>query len=180
MSPRPTIISLDSQPGFTGKSLSPALVVVISDCFTPQAGWPRAKHWWGLTLACTTPETPEPAHPVDSYRPYQSTITKPPPQVTHSRDRLRGHQSPAEVKSCSVEWAPVQLILHSGQSLVVRGHSQSLQLISLGKPSHWPTNSNQNSTRGGCTQPTWRAHLKYPAWVIGEAVPLDSTGHLLH
>ena len=22
-------------------------------------------------------------------------------------------------------------------------------------------------------------HLKYPAWVIGEAVPLDPTGHLL-
>ena len=23
-------------------------------------------------------------------------------------------------------------------------------------------------------------HLKYPAWVIGEAVPLDPTGHLLY
>ena len=42
-------------------------------------------------------------------------------------------------------------------------------------------NSNQGSTtRGGCTQPTQWAHLKYPAWVIGEAVPLDRIGHLLY
>ena len=25
-----------------------------------------------------------------------------------------------------------------------------------------------------------RTHLKYPAWVIGEAMPLDPTGHLLY
>ena len=30
------------------------------------------------------------------------------------------------------------------------------------------------------THPTHRVHLEYPAWVIGEAVPLDPTGHLLH
>ena len=23
-------------------------------------------------------------------------------------------------------------------------------------------------------------HLKYPTWVIGDAIPLDPTGHLLH
>ena len=34
--------------------------------------------------------------------------------------------------------------------------------------------------RGGCTQPTWWAHLEYSAWGIGEAVSLDPTGHLLH
>ena len=48
-------------------------------------------------------------------------------------------------------------------------------------PFHWSTNSNQGSaTRGGYTQPTQRAHLEYPAWVIEEAVLLDITGHLLH
>ena len=42
-------------------------------------------------------------------------------------------------------------------------------------------NSNRGSTtRGGCTQPTQSALLKDPAWVMGEAVPLDPTGHLLH
>ena len=34
--------------------------------------------------------------------------------------------------------------------------------------------SNQGSTATrGCAQPTWLAHLEYPAWVIIEAVPLD-------
>ena len=33
-------------------------------------------------------------------------------------------------------------------------------------------NSNQDSTTiGGHTQSTWRTHLEYPAWVIGEGVP---------
>ena len=42
-------------------------------------------------------------------------------------------------------------------------------------------NSNQGSTTTGrCSQPAWRAHLEYPAWVIGEDVPLDPTGHLLY
>ena len=42
-------------------------------------------------------------------------------------------------------------------------------------------NSNQGSTTtGGCTQPTQWVHLEYPAWVKEEAVPLDSTGHLLY
>ena len=48
-------------------------------------------------------------------------------------------------------------------------------------PSHWLANSNQGSpTKGGCTQPTQRAHLKDPAWEIGKTVSLDPTGHLLH
>ena len=54
--------SLDSQLGFTWKSPSPGQVAAISDCFVVQAGWPQVKHRWGLTLACTTWETPRPAH----------------------------------------------------------------------------------------------------------------------
>ena len=59
--------------------------------------WPWTEHRWRLTLACISQEVPEPAHPVDSYRPCRSTTTQPPPQMTHSRGRLRGHQSPAEL-----------------------------------------------------------------------------------
>ena len=32
----------------------------------------------------------------------------------------------------------------------------------------------------GVHSPTQWAHLKYPAKIIGEAVPLDSSGHLLY
>ena len=32
----------------------------MSDCFVAQAGSPQGKHRWGLTLACTTWETPGP------------------------------------------------------------------------------------------------------------------------
>ena len=67
--------SLDSQLGFAWESPGPAQVAAISDCFIAQAGWPQAEHWWGLTLTCTTWETPEAAHPVDSYRLHQSTTT---------------------------------------------------------------------------------------------------------
>ena len=36
-------------------------------------------------------------------------------------------------------------------------------------------NSNQGSTiTGGCTQPTWWAHIQYPAWAIGGGC---ATGH---
>ena len=59
---------------------------------------------------------------------------------------------------------PYIAIFHGGRRLVDSGHSQSLQLTGLGKSLHWPANSNQGSTtRGGCTQSTWRAHLKFPA-----------------
>ena len=68
----PAAASLDSQLGFAQESPSPAQVAVISDCFIPRAGWPWPKHRWGLTLACTTQETP-----VDSYRPFWSTATLP-------------------------------------------------------------------------------------------------------
>ena len=61
--------SLDSQLGFIWDSPIPAQVAAFSDCFIAQAGWLWAKHRWGVTMACTTQETPGPAHPVDSYRP---------------------------------------------------------------------------------------------------------------
>ena len=50
--------SLDSQLGFTWEPPSPA----VSDCFIAQAGCPQAKQRWGLTLACTAWETPEPTY----------------------------------------------------------------------------------------------------------------------
>ena len=52
--------SLDSQLGFAWESPSPPQVAAISDCFIAQAGWLWAKHKWGLALACTTWETPDP------------------------------------------------------------------------------------------------------------------------
>ena len=77
--------------------------------------------------------------------------------------------------------SPAQLILHRGWSLVASGHSQSLLLTGLGKSHPLIFQCNQGSTtRRGCTQPTRRSHLEYPAWVIGVAVPLDLIGHLLH
>ena len=59
-----------------------------------------------LTSAHTTWETPEPVHLVDSLRPHPSEYHHP---------------------------VLAQLILHRGWRLVVSGHSQSLQLISVGK-----------------------------------------------
>ena len=42
-----------------------------------------------------------------------------------------------------MEWDPIQLVLHGGQRLVVNGHSQSFQLIGLGKS--FPLTSQQQS-----------------------------------
>ena len=69
--------------------------------------------------------TPEPVHPVDSYR-------LPPPQAKHSRDGLWA-PDPCLSKSCSVEWALAQFIFHGGQRWVFSCHSWSLQLTGLGK-----------------------------------------------
>ena len=76
---------------------------------------------------------------------------------------------------------PAQLILHGGKRLVASGHSQSLWLTGLGKslPLTCQEQPRLNYKRRVYSV-TQRAHLKYPAWVIGEAVPLDPTGHLLH
>ena len=71
VSPRPGTSS--SQISFTAwlcQGISnPAQVAAFSDCFIAQEGWPWENHRWGLTLACTTQETPGPAHPRSSYRP---------------------------------------------------------------------------------------------------------------
>ena len=63
-----------------------------------------------------------------------------------------------------MEWGLTQLILHSGQRLVVRGHCQSLQLISLGKS--LPL-IGQHQPRLRCRR---GAYLKCPPCVTGEAV----------
>ena len=77
--------------------------------------------------------------------------------------------------------APTQLILHGWQRLVEVVIASLCSWLACINPFHWSANSNQGSTtRGGCTQLTQRVYLEYPAWVIGEAMPLDPTGHLLH
>ena len=143
--------SLDSQLGSAWETPNPPQVAVISDCFITQAGWHWAGHRWVLTLAWTI--FPGPLHPVGSYRPRRSTTTLP----LHSWSSAEGGGwwSVLTVSPCSwLVWV---------------------------NPSHWPANSNQGSTtRGRCTQPIWRAHLKHPALVIGKAVSLDPTEHLLY
>ena len=78
--------------------------------------------------------------------------------------------------------APAQLILRRGQRVVVSGHSQSLQLTGLGKslPLICQQQQRLNYKRRVYSAHTKGTHLKYSAWMIGEAVPLDPTGHLLH
>ena len=76
--------------------------------------------------------------------------------------------------------APAQLILLGGQRLVVSGHSQSWQLTGLGKSlllicQQQPRLSYKRRVYSAHK----RGHLEYPAWVIGEAAPLDPRGHLL-
>ena len=44
-------------------------------------------------MAYTFWEAPEPVHPVDSFKLYQSITTQPPPKATHSKGGLRRHQS---------------------------------------------------------------------------------------
>ena len=65
--------------------------------------------------------------------------------------------------------------------MVVSGHSQSLQLTGLDK---FLPLICQQQPRLNYKRRVYSAHtegaLECPAWVIGEAVPLDHTGHLLH
>ena len=58
---------------------------------------------------------------------------QPPPQATHSRGEFGGLPSPSEVLLCWGWGVPAQRVTHSGQRLVVSGHSQSSQLTGLGK-----------------------------------------------
>ena len=104
-------------------------------------------------LGLHTQEIPEPEQPVDNYRPHQSTTLQP----LHSWSSTEGRG-----------W----------WSVVTASHYSWLAWVN---PSHWPDNSNQGATtRGGCPQPTQRAHLEYPGKMIGEAVTLNPTGHLLY
>ena len=91
--------SLASQFEFIWEPPSPAQAAAISDYFIVQAGWPRAEHRWGLTLACTTQETPELSHPVDSYRPHWKTTTL--SQQSRSSMDGRGWWSVDMVSPCS-------------------------------------------------------------------------------
>ena len=55
--------------------------------------------------------------------------------------------------------------------MVVSGHSQSFQLTGLGKSLSLICQQQPRlNYKRGCTQPSWKAHLQYPTWVIGEAV----------
>ena len=72
----------------------------------------------GLSLSWITLETPEPVHPVDSYRPHQSTTTLP----LHSWSSTEG-------------W---------GGWSVVAGNPYSW--LAWVNPSHWSANSNWSST----------------------------------
>ena len=64
---------------------------------------------------------------------------------------------------------------------MVSDHSQSLQLTGLGN--YLPLICQQQpklNYKRRVYSAHMKAHLEYPAWVIGKAVPLDPTGHLLH
>ena len=65
--------------------------------------------------------------------------------------------------------------------MVVTGHSQYLQLTGLGKslPMTCQQQPSLNYKKRMYSAHT-KGHLEYPALVIGEAVPLDPTGYLLH
>ena len=63
----------------------------------------------------------------------------------------------------------VQFVVSSIFTLL---YNRSLELFHVVKLQLHPLNTN--------SQPTRRMHLKYPTWVIMEAVPLDPTRHLLH
>ena len=77
--------------------------------------------------------------------------------------------------------APAQLILQGGWRLVVSCHSQFLKLTGLNK---FLPSICQQQPRLNRKEKVYSAHTKgapwVPPWVIGEARPLDPTGHLLH
>ena len=81
---------------------------------------------------------------------------------------------PCWIKSCFEGSAPAQLIFHGCQS-------QYSQLISLGiNPSYQGVNSTQGSTTTGRCTPFTQRHTWSTAQLVGKAMPLDPTGHLLH
>ena len=144
--------SLDSQFGFTWESLSPAYVATITDCFIAQAGWP-GQATGGADLGLHHPGNP----------------------------RASAHSRQLQTMSENHHPAPAQLIFHRGQKLVVNGHSQSLKLTGLGKTLPDIFQQQPRLTYKSILSPhEGYTSIKYSAWVIGEAVPLDPIGHLLH
>ena len=75
---------------------------------------------------------------------------------------------------------PTQLICHRRWRLVVSGNNQSLELTGLGKALQLTCQQPPRLNKRRMYSAHMRAHLKYPAWVIEEARPLDPTGHLLY
>ena len=127
--------SLVSQLGFAWESPSPAQVAAISDCFIAQAGQPWAEHRWGMTLACTSRETPGPHNQWTAI----DHVRAPPP--------------------CPCKADPPQRV-----DVRDNGHSQSLQLTGLGKslPLTCQQQPRTNYKRRVYSAQK-RAHLKYPA-----------------
>ena len=65
---------------------------------------------------------------------------------------------------------------------MVSEHNQSLQLTCLDKfiPLICQQQPRLNYKRRVSSAHTRRTYLKHPAWVKGEVMSLDPTGHLLH
>ena len=77
--------------------------------------------------------------------------------------------------------ALAHLILLEGWRLVFSGQHQSYQLTGLSVSLPWTCQQQPRlNFKRVYTQPTQRVHPEYPIWMIGEAVPLEPTGHLLH
>ena len=142
---------LESQLVFTWNSPSPAQVAAISDCFVAHVGYPGQNTGADLGL--------------------------------HNRGNPRATAPTGQLQTTWEHYhpAPAQLILQGGWRLVVSGHSQALQLTGLGK---FLPLICQQPPRFNHKKRVYSAHTKdaphYLAWVIGEAVPLDPTGYLLH
>ena len=98
MYPRPDISSTALVQSWTSPGTSsPAQLSAIcrSLCSSCWVALGRT-HVAAADLGLYSQEAPEPAYPVYTFRPWQST-TQPPAQATLSRGRLSGHQSPTEV-----------------------------------------------------------------------------------
>ena len=99
----------------------------------------------------------------------------------HHLGNPRASTPSGQLQTTSEHHHPAQQILHGGWRFAVSCHSQSLQLTGLGESlplicQQQPRLNYKTRVYSAHT----KVHLKYHALVIGEAVPLDPTGHLLH
>lgn len=114
--------------------------------------WPRAGHRWRPTSACTSWETREPAHPVDSFRPQRRD------NVLH-KNTLRGALSRNRV--------PLTEVQLRGLSLCTAGPPGWLQPIDAGlNPSAQGSNSSGGSATTGGSH-SHGAHREGPAQGTG-------------